>query len=95
MNFDQRPLRINTEIGLIIDSPQLARDIAGRFEAITQPANSYQVVLERANAFGVQTVRWLSADDGRAVSFDTEPGVDANKRGWIETLSLLPLDGLL
>ena len=45
MNFDQRSLRINTEMGLIIDSPQLARKIAGRFDAIAQPANSYRLIL--------------------------------------------------
>ncbi len=95
MNFDQRSLRVNTELGLIIDSPQVARDIAARFEAITAPANSYKVLLEPANAFGVRSVRWLGADAGKAVSFDSEPDVDAVKRGWIETLSLLPLDGLL
>ena len=43
MNFDQRSLRINTELGLIIDSPQIAREIAARFDAITQPANSYRL----------------------------------------------------
>ncbi len=46
MNFDRRSLRINTELGLIIDSPQIAREIAGRFDAITQPANSYRLLLE-------------------------------------------------
>ena len=95
MNFDRRSLRVNTELGLIIDSPQIARDIAARFDAITQPANSYKVVLQPASAQGAEAVRWLGADGGKAVSFDTEPGTDPVKRGWIETLSLLPLDGLL
>ncbi len=95
MNFDQRSLRINTELGLIVDSPQIARDLTTRFDSITQPTNSYQVVLEPADALGVQAVRWVSTDGGNAVSFDTEPGVDAVKRGLIETLSLLPFDGLL
>ncbi len=45
MNFDQRSLDINTEIGVIIDSPQVAREIAARFEAIAQPANSYKLRL--------------------------------------------------
>ena len=41
MNLDQRSLHLNTEIGLIIDSPELARQIALRFADIAQPANSY------------------------------------------------------
>ena len=50
MNFDERSLRVNTELGLIIDSQPIARDIAARFDAITQPANSYKVVLQPASA---------------------------------------------
>ncbi len=34
MNFDQRSKRLNTEIGLIIDSPELARQTALRFEGM-------------------------------------------------------------
>jgi putative cardiolipin synthase len=95
MNFDQRSLRINTEMGLIIDSPQIAREIAGRFDAITQPANSYQVILEAADGSAGPTLRWVGANDGNAVKFDAEPGVKPLKRTWIDALSLLPLDGLL
>jgi putative cardiolipin synthase len=95
MNFDRRSLRINTELGLIIDSPQIAREIAGRFDAITQPANSYRVVLAPAGTVGGEAVRWTGIEGGNAVTLDVEPGVDPVKRGWIETLSLLPLDGLL
>jgi putative cardiolipin synthase len=80
---------------LIIDSPQLAREIAARFEAIAQPANSYKLLLDAANGGGPRPLRWLSAEEGKTRSFDVEPGVDAVKRGLIETLSLLPLDDLL
>jgi putative cardiolipin synthase len=37
MNFDQRSIRLNTEVGLIIQSPELAEQTARRFEAMTQP----------------------------------------------------------
>ena len=95
MNFDRRSLRINTELGLIIDSPQVAREIAGRFDAITQPANSYQVVLAPANASAFPSIQWRGVERGSLVSVDQEPGVKPLKRSWIETLSLLPLEGLL
>ncbi len=93
MNFDQRSLLINTEMGLIIDSPELARDITARFEAIVQPANSYHVVLQDGGTR--PALRWDTQEDGKNVSFTTEPGVDAAKRTWIEALSLVPLDRLL
>jgi putative cardiolipin synthase len=94
MNFDQRSLDINTEIGVIIDSPQIAREIAARFEAIVQPANSYRVELE-ANPGGGNAIRWVTEVDGKRVSFDTEPDVDAGKRTLIQMLSVLPLDTML
>jgi putative cardiolipin synthase len=34
MNFDRRSMHLNTEVGLIIDSPALAEQIAPRFEAM-------------------------------------------------------------
>lgn len=45
MNFDRRSRHLNTEIGVIIDSPQLASQTAARFEAMTQPASAYAVSL--------------------------------------------------
>ncbi len=95
MNFDRRSLRVNTEIGVIVDSREIAREIAARFDAITQPANSYQVVLGPASSSAFPSIQWRGVDSGNMVTFDSEPGVDAVKRSWIETLSLLPLDGLL
>ena len=45
MNFDQRSRRLNTETGLIIDSPELAAQTATRFEAMTQPSASKSVTV--------------------------------------------------
>jgi putative cardiolipin synthase len=95
MNFDRRSLRINTELGLIIDSPQIARQIAARFDAITQPANSYQLVLAPGSSPDSPVIQWRGLENGTFVSLDMEPGVKPLKRSWIETLSLLPLEGLL
>ena len=44
MNFDQRSMHLNTEIGLIIDSPELAKQAVARFEAMASPPNSYELV---------------------------------------------------
>lgn len=95
MNFDRRSLRINTEIGLIIDSPQLAGEIAKRFEAIAQPANSYHLVLDPPGSIGPAPIRWVSVDEGKTARYDTEPEVDAVKRSFVDVLSLLPLDELM
>jgi putative cardiolipin synthase len=94
MNFDQRSLDVNTEIGIIIDSPQIAREIAARFEAIVQPANSYKLQLLKADN-GTSTIQWVTEVDGRQVRWTTEPDVDAGKRTVIQMLSLLPIDNML
>jgi len=94
MNFDQRSLDINTEIGIIIDSPKIANDIAARFEAIVEPANSYRLALEGASVAG-PSIQWITEMDGKPMRFDTDPDVDAGKRTLIRMLSLLPLDSML
>jgi putative cardiolipin synthase len=94
MNLDQRSLEINTEIGLIIDSPQVARELAARFEAIARPANSYELALDTRGTDGA-TIQWITEVNGKTVRFDTEPDVDAGKRTLIQVLSLLPLDSML
>ena len=94
MNFDQRSLDINTEIGIIIDSPKIAADIASRFEAIVQPANSYQLALEGASPSGA-SIQWITEVDGKPLRFDADPDVDAGKRALIRMLSVLPLDSML
>ena len=94
MNFDQRSLDINTEIGIILDSPQIAREITTRFNAIVQPANSYRLEL-KANPGGGNAIEWVTEVDGKRVSFATEPDVDAGKRTLIQMLSVLPLETML
>jgi len=66
MNFDQRSFDVNTEIGLVIGSPQIARDIAARFDAVAQPANSYRVTLE-PGAEGSRALRWTTEPDGKVI----------------------------
>jgi putative cardiolipin synthase len=91
MNFDQRSMHLNTEIGLIIDSPELAQQIAARFEAMVQPVNCYRVEL-RSNDVGRSNLVWLTQEDGKAVEYDTEPARSNWQRFKVNLLSLLQLD---
>ena len=95
MNLDQRSLHLNTEIGLIIDSPELARQIALRFADIAQPANSYVLMLGKADALGGRHLVWRTVEDGHPVDYDQEPAVTFWQRMQVDMLSLLPLDALL
>jgi putative cardiolipin synthase len=95
MNLDQRSLHLNTEIGLIIDSPELGRQIALHFADITQPANSYVLVLSQADGLDQRHLVWRTLEDGKPVEFDREPDVTLWQQLKVDMLSLLPLDELL
>ena len=95
MNFDQRSMHLNTEIGLIIDSPELAQQVAARFEAMVQPVNAYQLALRPHDAGRPPSLMWLTQEDGKAVEYDTEPARDDWQRIKVNLLSILPLDGEL
>lgn len=88
-NFDPRSANLNTESGLVIDSPRLARQIAAAFdEAI--PVNAYEVHLGKDGQ-----LHWLERQGSTQVRHDTEPGADFLKRSGVFLLSLLPIEWLL
>lgn len=92
MNFDQRSMHLNTEIGLIIDSPALAQQVAARFEAMVQPVNSYRLALRPNNTGGSPSMVWHTREGAKAVEYDTEPARSDWQRVKVHVLSLLPLD---
>ena len=92
MNFDQRSMHLNTEIGLIIDSPELAQQTAARFESMTSPPNSYELTLLPRDGGKSPRLVWRTEEDGKAVEYDTEPARSDQQRFEVNILSLLPLD---
>lgn len=95
MNFDERSRHLNTELGVLIDSPELANEIAERFEAVARPANSYVLSLGPPNAVKKERVQWRTEQNGGSVVYDDEPGVDPWRRFKVDALSLLPIEGQL
>lgn len=67
-NFDPRSVLWNTEVGVLVDSPELAahvRDLALQGMA---PALSYQARLED------EQIVWVTEDDGKMHTLTSEPG---------------------
>jgi putative cardiolipin synthase len=95
MNFDYRSLRLNTEIGLLIDSPELAQKVSERFDAMTQPANCYIPTLGATDALGKPKLTWKTEEDGKLVELTNEPSGDAMRGLEANLLTLLPIDDLL
>jgi len=92
MNFDQRSRHLNTEIGVIIDSPELAQQTAARFEAMARPENSYLPTLAAVSPKLTPRLVWQTEENGQTVEYSREPSRNA-WQGWqLRILSLLPLD---
>jgi putative cardiolipin synthase len=93
MNFDQRSMHLNTEIGLIIDSPELAQQTAARFEAVVNPENSYEVSLVQDVGKSKRLV-WRTMEGSTSVVYEREPA----RSGWQRFQAIftaLPLDSEL
>jgi cardiolipin synthase C len=95
MNFDERSRHLNTELGLIIESPELAAQVAARFQAMTRPANAYALALRSEPGVGGSRLVWHTQENSHTVDYVHEPGSRAWQRATIRALALLPLSGEL
>jgi len=88
MNFDHRSHSLNTELGLIIDSPELAQQSVARFNAMTRPESAYSVHLTAPPAH----LTWHCREQGQDVDHATEPARSAWRRFQVHLISFLPID---
>jgi len=68
MNLDPRSASQNTEMGLVVDSPQLAREML-RIINISKLQNSYRLRLAKDGG----TLQWLTNDGEKEVILTSEP----------------------
>jgi putative cardiolipin synthase len=94
MNLDQRSVRLNTEMGLIIASDHLADALTARFNALTTPENAYEVQLTHDSSHDSRLV-WRTQKDGQQLELRKEPARTGLQRFEVHFLSLFPLDGEL
>ncbi len=93
MNMDQRSKLLNTEMGVIIDCPDLARAVSGFFSSATAPSSAYRVVLREVD--GRMQMRWIGEDAGKRKVFDSDPGASTARKVEVSLMQLLPIEGLL
>jgi putative cardiolipin synthase len=89
-NLDPRSAVINSEIGLLVESPALAAEVASFLDEGVQPVNSYRVTLDDDH-----DLRWTTVKNGEIVTFDHEPETSLWKRFSADMLKLLPIEGQL
>lgn len=89
LNFDPRSINYNTELGFMIDSPDLAARIDDAFENDI-PSSAYEV---RLNDRG--RLYWLERRNGEEIRHTTEPNTTWWQRMSVWLLSWLPIEGYL
>ena len=88
-NLDPRSARLNTEMGVVIDSPQLAGQLSSQLDS-KLPDAAYQVRLTPAG-----DLEWVEREGGRETIYTTEPGTGGLRRLWVDFLKVLPIESLL
>ncbi|WP_415408037.1 phospholipase D-like domain-containing protein [Sulfurovum sp. CS9] len=85
-NLDPRSVAINTEGGLYIESPALAKKVLAYMNEGAKPENSYRVVLDKNG-----DLNWLEVTDGKQKVYHTDPhtsGWDKFKADFIQAMPI-------
>jgi putative cardiolipin synthase len=88
-NFDPRSAHLNTEMGIVMDSPALAQRIAASFETGI-PQRAYEARLTEEGE-----LYWIERRGEARIRHDTEPGTGFWQRAAVRFVSLFPIDWLL
>ncbi|WP_050027370.1 phospholipase D family protein [Verrucomicrobium sp. BvORR034] len=88
MNLDPRSLNLNTEVGMLVDSPELAQQMLGDLERKFSE-RAYHVEL---TPDGLQ---WTTKEDGKIVVLKSEPKGGFKKGLMLRICSMLPIESQL
>lgn len=90
-NFDPRSALLNTEMGLVIHSHELARQVTAIVEDAMRPERSYQpqLVVEKNSPTRLQ---WRDVHQGAERLSDLEPETTPIQRGLLRVLQVLPIE---
>jgi putative cardiolipin synthase len=88
-NFDRRSALLNTEMGLVVDSPLLARDLGEKFDRVV-PEVAWEAWLD-----GGGGLQWIERSGTGEVRHDTEPETTWLQRRSVDFYSILPIDWML
>lgn len=89
-NFDPRSVLLNTEMGLLIESPALAERLARGFDDVV-PTLAYEVQL----LGGDRGLEWIEVAPSGERRFTTEPATRPLRRAMVRALAQLPIEWLL
>lgn len=88
-NLDPRSANLNTEMGIIIENPQITEQLAQRLQQALGE-NSYHVSLDSHG-----NLQWQTLENGQLVQYQNEPHTTAFERGMVWLMAKLPIEWLL
>ena len=86
-NLDPRSAKLNTEMGIVIQSEPLCAVLRERFLS-RLPDVSYRVELNKETG----KLAWVTRENGREVRYDSEPGMGPMHRLMQGLLRILPIE---
>jgi len=95
MNMDQRSKLLNTEMGIIVDSPALAQAVLQFFDTASSPANAYRVSLVDKGSPHAGRMQWHARGASKTITFTHDPGTTVKQRLEVALLKWLPIQGSL
>ncbi len=96
-NFDSRSTLLNTEMGLVIHSPELAREVTAIAEDAMRPERSFRprLVVETVDNKIAKCLQWVDVHQGTERISDVEPETTPIQHGLLRVLQALPIESQL
>ena len=100
-NLDPRSAKINTELGVICEIPEMAEFIAEKLfdKKVNESAYKVELIIENEDVDGIQVpqekVVWVETVDGKEIRHMTQPETSAWRRLNLNIYSILPIESQL
>jgi len=91
-NIDPRSIALNTEIVVLVESPELAAVVLEYMNDGIRPENAYRVVLETDPDTGIERLAWVTEMNGSEVRFHSDPEAGGWRRVTTWFIGLLPIE---
>ena len=89
-NLDPRSSTLNTEVGVMIDSPEIADQAAKIMDEGVAPSSAYQVKLDND-----ERLMWTTVNQEKKVDYDSDPETNVWQRMLFYFVGILPIEDQL
>lgn len=89
-DLDPRSAAINTEIGVMIDSPEIAGQVGELMDEGVAPGSAFRVTLDKND-----NLVWSAEKNGEKVEYDTDPETSLFYRFLVGIVGMLPIEDQL